>query len=264
MSSFNDAAAKKAALIAQAKARSIKPDALVNSNKPKTETKIEFIPAEGCVNKIRIVFDNSGSMGVDKMEDAKKGTVEFLRNCVPNQDAVAVHLLEQPYERDWDDEGDVGSISKLGSLSPLLKTATLTSDLLSLASAVDSKANHATGGTPLYKTCQDALNAVPKASRLVAFSDGVPNYDDKNREETTIQLALREEIPIDTVFFGSSTDNGFDVMKRLASRTKGIFLHFDPAKGVDFKTAFKYLSPGKRFMLNDDNFKAALQRGDVK
>ena len=53
-------------------------------------------------------------------------------------------------------------------------------------------------------------------------------------------------------------------MRRLAEKTGGIFLKFDPAKGVDFKTAFKYLAPGKRLALMDAEFKRKLEAGEIK
>ena len=53
-------------------------------------------------------------------------------------------------------------------------------------------------------------------------------------------------------------------MQRLAEATGGIYLVFDSNKGVNFAQAFKYLSPTKRLMLMNAEFKAKLERGEVK
>ncbi len=261
MSTFQDAVSRKKALIEAAKARTAKPDALATT--PKQERKIEYIPPEQATNKMRVVFDNSGSMSGQAIKDAKKGVVEYLRNCTVNKDAVAIHLLEQPYSGRVYDEDEDTVLTNL-SLSPLLSYATLTTDLVQLASAVDSPANTACGGTPFYAVCLNALREDPQATRVIAFSDGEPNYDDRGKEEQVIATAKEKKVPIDTVFFGSAHASGASLLQRLAEATGGIFLVFDSAKGVNFADAFKYLSPVKRLMLMDASFKAALQRGEVK
>jgi hypothetical protein len=53
-------------------------------------------------------------------------------------------------------------------------------------------------------------------------------------------------------------------MKEIASETGGIFIAFDPAKGVSFASAFKYLTSGKRLMLMNEEFKKKLESGEVK
>ena len=142
-----------------------------------------------------------------------------------------------------------------------IEQSTLETDLIKLALAVDSEAISPTGGTPLYETILKAQEATPKATRYVAFSDGEPN--NFINEEKVIEQAKKDETPIDTVFFGSS-DSSAEVMRRLAEKTGGIFLKFDPAKGVDFKTAFKYLAPSKRLALMDAEFKRKLEAGEIK
>ena len=273
MSIFDPLAKKKAAIDA---ARARKEAANSQNSKPEDAALTRMnslIKAEDAPERIRIVVDNSGSMayhltlanGVSstKMEEAKKGIVEFLRNCVPNKDAVAVHLLNLPYQANFEDyASDEDNQLTQFKMPDIIMNAVLTTDLVLLASNVDIPAIRPTGGTPLYEKIYDTLEAEPKLSRMVAFSDGQPNSTAK--EGVAISLAKRYKVPIDTVFFGASSELGATYMKRLAEETGGIYIAFDPAKGVDFATAFKYLSPGKRLMLMDKSFKEKLERGEVK
>ncbi len=267
MSSFENIAARKRAQIeaAKAAARAAKGE-LVKSSTPKE--KIEFIPPSEATNKLRIVFDNSGSMNKliqDKqaVEHAKEGVVEFLRSCTLNKDAVAIHLLNNvpvyKHRGLYDPEDEAMGTN---SIPQCILNSNLLSNLVSLASAIMDTSIGATGGTPLFETIRNAQNTTPSATRYVAFSDGEPN---NNKFEADVIAAARaKETPIDTVFFGSADSPGAKVMKSLAEKTGGIFLIFDPAKGVSFKDAFKYLSPAKRLMLMNAEFKAKLERGEIK
>jgi Mg-chelatase subunit ChlD len=258
---LNDPVARKKAIIDAAKAASqAAGSALKKVEKPK---QIEYIKPEDATNKIRIVFDNSGSMSsscYDKekhlsssIEEAKKGVVEFLRNCTPNKDAVAVHLLNTSYYKGYEDE--------YSYLPSLIERAKLESDLVKLASSVDSPALHATGGTPLFERLDDALMAPLGVTRIVAFSDGeAASY----QEDAICEKARAKHVPIDTVYIGEANEEGHRLMQRIAKKTGGICLVFDPAKGVNFAEAFKYLSPSKRLMLMDKSFKEKLERGEVK
>jgi hypothetical protein len=51
-----------------------------------------IVPAQAAT-RIRIIFDDSGSMAGQKIEDAQIGCEEFLRVCTLNQTAVAVHPM---------------------------------------------------------------------------------------------------------------------------------------------------------------------------
>jgi hypothetical protein len=263
MSSIIDPVARKRALIEGRKKEVEAASSALTKTKPPTKTP-EYIPAEEAANKLRIVFDNSSSMGyglnsghTDRMTEAKKGVVEFLRSCTLNKDAVAIHLLNSGYYyKDSDDE------NPSTGLPACIKKAELTTDLIKLAKAVEHEANRATGGTPLYQRILDTLNSTPTATRIVAFSDGDPN--NFNEEEACISFAKKLEVPIDTVYFGAAHESGAEVMKRLATRTGGIYIIFDPAKGVSFKDAFKYLAPVNRLRLMNAEFKAKLERGEIK
>lgn len=245
MGSFQDAAKRKQDLIDAAKARAKKPDALA-----KVTTR-EYIKPEDAASRIRLVFDNSGSMMGWKIKNAKEGTVEFLRTCTLDQDAVAVHLLDNPSNSE-----DEISLNIINSV--------LMTDLAQLASDVDTDSITAFASTPLFNTIDRALRAKPQLTRMIAFSDGEPDWDDRNLEPTVLKTAKEVGIPIDTVYIGSTGTTGQATMKRIAEATGGIALVFDPAKGVNFAESLKYLAPKKRLLLMDAKFKADLEAGRVR
>ena len=216
---------------------------------------MQYVSPNKCPDRNRIVFDDSGSMGM-QVENAKKGVVEFLRNCIPNQTAVALHFMNTT---SWN--------TQLRSDLPLLGQDILECELRS-------------GGTPFFNTLKKALEATPVLTRLIAFTDGAPTDQltpDTSEEiqdywaqnnwmastNVIVQLAKAiggdKPIPIDTVYFGGQNQRNMDLLRYLSSETGGFFLHFDPAK-VNFKTAFKYLTSGLRLQLTSGSFRAALER----
>lgn len=270
MSVIDPIAAKKAAIEKKRQEAKEKMAA-----KPEDGAIKRFIPSvqpEDAASRIRIIFDNSGSMNSParvmsiydpnaktKISEAKEGCVEFMRNCTPNKDAVAIHLLNNDGEMsDWD-ELEQQRITY--SLPALIANETITTDLILIASNISSDLIKPTGGTPLMETIERAYNAQPKATRMVAFSDGDATG---SRSMDICYRCKKDGIPIDTVFFGVAGTSGAIFMQQIAEITGGIFLVFDPAKGVKFADAFKYLTPGKRLMLMDKSFKEKLERGEVK
>lgn len=247
--SFQDAAKRKADLIKAARERNAKTDSLAKTEKPK-----EYIKPEQALTRLRIIFDNSGSMMGSKIVNTKLGTVEFLKNCTLNKDAVAIHLLENPGSYVYQTSDD--------AVSPNILNSVLMTDLAQLASDIDTDAITALAGTPLFECILRALRAEPQATRLIVFSDGEPN--NRKDEKECITLAKEQKSPIDCVFIGDSREEGARLLKNLAEATGGIFLVFDPAKGVNMADALKYLAPAKRLMLMDSGFKAKLERGEVK
>lgn len=223
----------------------------------------DWIKPEDATDKLRIIFDNSGSMSGSKLLAAKDGVVEFLRNCTPNSTAVAVHLLNNSEQDEYDWAGNKALITGL----PLsISKSKMTADIILLASEITEPSIHACGGTPLYETIDIALtNAFPKATRLIAFSDGAPQYN--SEKESILHAAKSAGIPIDTVFICSPGEQSWEYtsaiaeMKYIAEMTGGIFL--DLSKG-DIKSGLKYLAPAKRLMLADSSFKAQVERGEVK
>jgi hypothetical protein len=226
---------------------------------------IKYIPAAECPDRNRIVFDDSGSMD-GHISDAKKGVIEYLRNCLPNQTAVGINFMN--------------SRSSLDSLS---------SNLVELATEL-TELRLSSGGTPFFNTLKQALEAKPVLTRLIAFTDGAPT-DRLNAEESDelqsywadstiqadvwkhsadiiIKIALAigggtRHIPIDTVYFGEKsiwTEKQIELLKYLSEATGGYFLHFDPKIPNIFKQ-LKYLAPVNRLQLTSASFRAEVERG---
>lgn len=217
-----------------------------------------FIKPADATDRLRIIFDNSGSMSGPRLQAAKDGVVEFLKNCTPNATAVAIHLLNPEGDYDYNEGCTL-------ALPGNIADATLTSDIILLASEITEPCVEAIGGTPLYSTISKALKAEPKATRMIAFSDGQPQYD-RDKDEI-LGSAKHQGIPIDTVFitennaYNSFHDSqAINEMRYIAEMTGGIFL--DLSKG-SIKSGLKYLSPSKRLMLADSSFKGKVERGEV-
>lgn len=206
----------------------------------KTSTNADF---DGDPNtakhRIGLVFDDSGSMSGSKIQDAHEGTEEFIRCCIPKETAISVYPMNMEYQNNQ---------------------IPLTTKLYSLALRI--KGIDATGGTPLFETTKKMLTT-ENITRGIIFSDGSPNGGDMRFEAEVIGLACEKKIPIDTVFIGSDYETeAIALMKRIAEKTGGIFIHLQHGK-ANFRTSFKYLSPGYRAMLMDSNFKAKVERGEV-
>jgi len=242
-----DPNAAKNAAIAAAKAKALRP-----SENPEAGAIMKYVAPSETKERIRIIFDDSGSMS-SQIENAKTGVTEFMRNCVPNSTAVSVHFLCTNNEES----------AKLENLS---------ADLPSQSTAL--MALHVSlGGTPLFTKMAEVVK-MPLTNRMVAFTDGSPTDDllpynptkhglPKWLENADIIIAqaLERKIPIDTVFFGGEySENEIALLKYFSEKTGGIFLHFNPAK-VNFRTAFKYLAPSLRLMLQSPSFKAELEAG---
>ena len=182
-------------------------------------------------NKIGIVFDDSGSMGGQPIEDAHSGIDEFVKNCNSNDTALAIYPLNaecKPLNRDF------AEVAFYGMSIPT------------------------TGGTPLFKTLEKLIDAEP-ITRAVAFSDGSPDMHDLEYEEPVLTKYTEKKIPIDTIYIGSALGNGAVVMKRIAERTGGIFLQFTDASVL--RKSLKYLAPAYRAMLGSGDFKKKVEEG---
>lgn len=229
---------------------------------------VKYIPPGECPDRIRCVFDDSGSMGL-QIEHAKKGVVEFLRNCIPNQTAVAVHFMN--------------------TTPPIA----LQSDLVKLGNDVLERELDS-GSTPFFNTLKQALQATPVLTRLVAFTDGSPTDELQAEESTELQgfhsrrasgswtasadiiiriaknigdivgVGPKENycIPIDTVFFGNAdwAQREMELLRYLSRETGGYFLHFDSSKKDIFKQ-LKYLAPVNRLMLTSEAGRKAVEDG---
>jgi hypothetical protein len=194
-------------------------------------------------------------MGHD-LENARTGTIEFMRNCDLTT-AVAIHFMNTRDER----------------------LAALSSNLVETANLLQNKIL-SSGGTPFFTTLRNAMAALPIATRYVLFTDGEPTdalnmaedrFGDpkwklnnlKENAKSSIEEARKQKAPIDTVFFGSEnewTETAREFLKFLSDSTGGYFMVFDPAK-VSFKTAFKYLAPTHRKLLASESVRKEIENG---
>lgn len=227
-----------------------------SASQPRPDAITKWISPGDCKERLRFIFDDSGSMGSgkdSKMEQAREGSIECLRSCIPNQTSVAIHLLGK--EQDLEN---------------------LNSNLIEVAEKLQ-KLYLTGGGTPLFTRTMAALALSPKPTRLVMFTDGSPTdsivqYDREAKEDFFNQRNCDEvikrtkelgSIPIDTVFFGpvsDYTESERKLLKYLADKTGGYFMVFDPAK-VNFRTAFKYLAPVNRLMLASESVRKEIESG---
>jgi hypothetical protein len=260
----------------EAKRAAIEAAKIRTSSKPEDTAIMRYISPGECIERNRIVFDDSSSMRQD-FDNAKKGVVEFLRNCIPNQTSVAVHFMN---ESTWNNA--------------------LRSDLPQLSIDIQ-ELQLKSGGTPFFNTLRKALEAKPTLTRLIAFTDGAPTDSLKAEDSPELQLNYGTDIdrwrisadiiikiahsigdqslsnsfvskvsgkngpciPIDTVYFGEGGEyehRQMHLLQYLSEQTGGFFLHFDPAK-IDFKKAFKYLAPVFRLQLSNGEFRKEVESG---
>lgn len=232
----------------------------------KASAGFKFVPPEQAIERVEIIFDNSGSMSGDKIRDAREGVTEFMKACLPNETAVRITPVDTHYD-------------------PAIK---FTTNLPKVAESI--KCLDSNGGTPLYDKLLQALKNDArrndlKPSRIIAFSDGqagdghsaIParesddywlNRSAEPASETHIEvvkLAKEFGICIDTCFIAESNETdskAYYTMKALAEETGGIFILFEKGK-CDFKRGFKYLTKGNRLLLADKSFKAKLEAGQI-
>lgn len=231
----------------------------------KAAATFSFIKPELALERVEIVFDNSGSMSGDRIKDAKEGVTEFMKACTPNETAIRVTPVDT------------------NSAQPL----SFTCDLPAIAMRVSEL--RAIGGTPLYSKLLNALGKGNRSdlypTRIIAFSDGsagdgyarresyhrYDNEEQAGKKEDSpshiemVKLAKERSISIDTCYITSHVsqdDPAYITMKAIAEDTGGIFLVFEKGK-CDFKRGFKYLTKGSRLLLMDQSFKSKLEAGQI-
>lgn len=225
-----------------------KPKTTQDKAKDRREAK-GFVEPERAKDIIKILFDDSGSMMGQKLEDAKKGSVEFMRHCGINQVAIGIYPFNASAIAPDTDLPDVGALTQH------IK---------------------ATGSTPMFETLNRAMKEEIRATRYIIFTDGQPNTNDKMNE--LIEKAQADKTPIDTVWIAdilSYTNTNirgyrkveeypeYVLLKSIADATGGFFLIFDRNK-VNFAQAFKFLAPGNRLMLASESFRNDLQAGKIR
>lgn len=185
------------------------------------------VKPETCPNRYAIGFDDSGSMGLTEISDAKKAVAGFLAACSPVETSVAIY----PF-----------------NMTP--KPLTIFYDIINaFVSGIK-----ATGGTPLHEIMGKMMDNVPKITRGILFSDGSPTDD----EGDVIHKAQEAKIPFDTVYIGYGDS---PILRSIAERTGGNYLKFDNT--TSFAKNMKYLSPKYVALLSNADLKAKIQRGET-
>lgn len=200
-------------------------------------------------NRLAIEFDDSGSMQGEPLQNAKLAVRNFTASCDARETSIAVYPMNQEKKE-------------------------LTNDY-NLINLYVTSLQASTGGTPLFTKMIELLDA--PISRGILFSDGEPtdewgiraNYYSPDRQltegsmsqkEKAITKANEKEIPIDTIFIGWEDSRGFNIMKEIAERTGGIFIHFKDT--LSLASNLKYLTPGLRGLLANAEIKEKIQRGE--
>jgi hypothetical protein len=225
----------------------------VGAKREEAKKILETLDPTTMPTKLAIVFDDSGSMagktednGKPKIDDAKAGIRNFSSQCNPRDTAIAVYPLNVD-----------------------MKPLTCNFDLLNLLCASIGP----TGGTPLYTKTLEMLKSDDKYTRGILFSDGEPtdegygSYDPdgedapaSNNKEYMISTAVAKNIPLDTIFIGLADTHGYKLMKEIADRTGGIFIHFKDSASLSAN--LKYLAPALRGILMNADLKAKIERGE--
>lgn len=192
------------------------------------------VKPEECLNRLGIVFDDSGSMCGKAINDAHAAVSNFLTSCSALETSVAVYPMNA-------------------------ECKTLTNNYTMITMYINGV--DATGGTPLYRILIKMLKE-EKLTRGIVFSDGCPNNDDSiYYKDEAINAAKEKEIPIDTVFIGYKDSPGYNELKNLAEKTGGIFVWFEDSTSLN--RSLKYLSPGLRGLLTNPDIKQRIEKGEV-
>jgi len=218
-------------------------------NKVNFDNAMKEVDPKTVPNRLGMVIDDSGSMGLDGMKNAHDAVRGFTNNCSMQDTSIAVYPLNE-------------------NSKPL----SCNYDLVNLY--VSSL--HATGGTPIYKILDKMIES-ENMTRAVLFSDGSPtdgslmtDYEKKdsfyNRPFATAEAAIKKyiakEIPIDTIYIGESdVSDGYKEMKKIAEMTNGTFIHFKDSTSLS--KGLKYLAPKYRALLANADLKAKVERGEA-
>lgn len=230
----------------------------IAANRAQAEEIINTINPLKVPNRIGMVFDDSGSMGGQAIQDAHSAVKNFTASCNFNDTSIAIYPL---------------------NLEP--KPLTVDYDILNMF-VMGIKA---TGSTALYTKLLDMFTK-ESITRAVVFSDGDPtdskllgNSEGWDSKPSTyavdcIDKYKAKEIPIDTIYIGKGkvgyTDDsedanevyasGYNEMKEISKRTNGIFIHFTDSNSLSKN--LKYLAPRYRALLANAELKEKIQKGE--
>jgi len=192
----------------------------IGAQKERAKEALKDLDPLTCEHRIGIIFDDSGSMNErveekTKIDHAHTGIRNFTSQCNPRDTSLAIYPLNK--------EPQVLSCNY---------------DLVNLYCSTIRP----TGSTPLYGRTIKMLSDL-ELTRGVLFSDGEPTdgsgyysaTDEESEEKEDIKdqmivLAIEKKVPLDTIFIGDLGTRGFKLMKEIADKTGGIFVHFKDAK----------------------------------
>lgn len=218
------------------------------ANKANYDQQMKDVDPKTVPNRLGLIIDDSGSMGIEGMNNAHLAVKGFTNNCNPLDTSIAIYPLNKDAQRLVCDY-----------------------DLVNLYVS----GLQATGGTPIYGKLTDLITK-EDITRAVLFSDGSPtdssilssdnnevnSWGSKPKEVAigTIKKYTDKEIPIDTIFIGIEESSGYKEMKKIADLTNGTFIHFKDTNSLS--TGLKYLAPKYRALLANPDIKARIERGE--
>jgi len=218
----------------------------IRANRIKAEETINTIDPTKVTNRLGIIFDDSGSMCGDAINNAHTAVKNFTASCNFQDTSICLYPLNiepKPLTCDYD---------------------VLNMFVMGIA---------ATGGTPLYTILLKMIEN-ESITRGVVFSDGSPtdsklighseSWDSKPPAfaQDTLKRYVDKEICIDTIFIGEAydqTSGGYAEMKKIAEITGGIFIHFKDS--LSLSSNLKYLAPRYRALLANAELKSKVEQG---
>lgn len=222
----------------------------IAANRAAFEQEIKQLDPTTVPNRLGLIFDDSGSMSGDPIEDAHKAVKAFTDNCNMKDTSVAVYPL---------------------NAAP--KSLICDYDIVNMyVGGID-----ATGGTPIFAVLRQLIEKEP-ITRAVLFSDGDPTdgtvlgneqqtnedfwYGAKSKTSglEAIKLYKDKEVPVDTIYIGIDGTKGYREMQEIARLTNGVFIHFKDSSSLS--TGLKYLAPKFRALLMNPEIKERIQRGE--
>jgi hypothetical protein len=215
----------------------------IAATRQQNEQTIKQLDPTTIPNRIGIVFDDSGSMSGDAIDNAHSAVKNFSLSCNHLDTSIAVYPI---------------------NASP--KNLICDYDILNMY----VNGIGATGGTELYTKLLQMIENEP-ITRAVVFSDGGPtdsrllgssetwNSKPKDFALDIIKKYNDKEVPIDTIYIGIDTSSGYKEMQELAKLGKGIFIHFKDS--LSLSSGLKYLAPRYRALLANAEIKKQIEEG---
>jgi Mg-chelatase subunit ChlD len=216
----------------------------IAANREKAEQTLKELDPTKVTNRLGLVFDDSGSMSGEAIDNAHKAVKNFTDACNFTDTSIALYPLNKDN-----------------------KPLTVDYDVLNLY----VMGIPADGGTPLYTILLKMIQN-ESITRAVVFSDGGPtdakllspceSWDSKPPAfaQDIIKKYNEKEISIDTIYIGIAEGSGYKEMQEIARLTGGIFIHFE--NSTSLSRNLKYLAPRYRALLANAELKEKVQRGE--